>query len=139
MNSVPQYPDSNAMSAMIAMLMPILIIGLIIGVFSLICYWKVYTKAGKPGWACLVPFYNLIVLLQIAGKPWWWLLLMFIPFVNIILIIMVMHSLSLAFGKGAGFTVGLIFLTPIFMAILAFGSATYKGPGGDDGAVPAFA
>ena len=67
--------------------------------------WTIFSKAGKPGWAALVPIYNIIVLLDIVGKPWWWLLLMFIPIVNFVVIIMIYHNLSLSFGKGAGFTV----------------------------------
>ena len=92
--------------------------------------WKVFTKAGKPGWAAIVPIYNLIVLLEIVGKPTWWLLLLLIPCVNLIIFIMVYHRLSLSFGKDVGFTIGLILLGFIFMPILAFGDAQYVGPGG---------
>ena len=92
--------------------------------------WKVFEKAGKPGWAAIVPIYNLIVLLEIVGKPAWWFLLMLIPCVNLIILIMVYHRLSLSFGKDAGFTVGLILLGFIFLPILGFGDAQYQGPGG---------
>ena len=91
--------------------------------------WTIFSKAGKPGWASIVPIYNLIVLLEIVGKPWWWLLLMLIPIVNIVILIIVWHNLSLSFGKGGGFTVGLILLGIIFLPILAFGDAKYVGPG----------
>jgi hypothetical protein len=132
--------DSNAMAGtMMQMMGTILIIVLVAMVFFVICYWKIYTKAGKPGWACIVPIYGTIVLLEIVGKPWWWLFLFFIPFVGLIFAIIMVHNLSLSFGKGAGFTLGLLFLSPIFIPILAFGSAEYKGPGGNDGVVPAFA
>jgi len=103
---------------------------LVIGVLMIASLWTIFTKAGKPGWACIIPIYNLIVLLEIVGKPWWWLLLMLIPVVNIVIAIMVYHQLSLSFGKDAGFTVGLVLLGIIFFPILAFGSATYLGPGG---------
>ena len=93
--------------------------------------WTIFSKAGKPGWAALVPIYNLIVLLDIVGKPWWWLLLMFIPIVNFVVIIMIYHNLSLSFGKGAGFTVGLILLGIVFFPILAFGDAEYVGTNGN--------
>jgi hypothetical protein len=93
--------------------------------------WTIFSKAGKPGWAALVPIYNLIVLLDIVGKPWWWLLLMCIPLVNFVILIMVYHNLSLAFGKGAGFTVGLILLGIIFFPLLAFGDAEYVGTNGN--------
>lgn len=93
--------------------------------------WTIFSKAGKPGWAAIVPIYNFIVLLEIVGKPWWWLLLMLIPIVNLVILIIVYHKLSLSFGKGAGFTVGLILLGIIFLPILAFGDAKYVGPGGN--------
>ena len=96
-----------------------------LGIFVIACYWKIFTKAGKPGWACIIPIYNLIILLEIVNKPWWWLLLMLIPLVNIVIYIMVVHRLSLSFGKGAGFTLGLIFLSIIFVPILAFDNSTY--------------
>ena len=91
--------------------------------------WTIFSKAGKPGWASIVPIYNLIVLLEIVGKPWWWLFLMLIPIVNIVILIIVYHNLSLSFGKGGGFTVGLILLGIIFLPILAFGDAKYVGSG----------
>jgi hypothetical protein len=89
--------------------------------------WKVFTKAGKPGWACLIPLYNLYVMLQIAGKPGWWLILFFIPLVNLIIIIMVSIGMAERFGKGAGFGLGLAFLGLIFYPILGFGDAQYQG------------
>lgn len=92
--------------------------------------WTIFSKAGKPGWAAIVPIYNVIVLLEIVGKPWWWLLLMCIPIVNIVLLIIVIHRLSLSFGHEVGFTLGLIFLGIIFYPILGFGSSKYIGPAG---------
>jgi hypothetical protein len=96
-----------------------------IGIFIAACCWKIFTKAGKPGWACLVPIYNIIVLLEIVNKPWWWLLLMCIPIVGLIIYIMVIHRVSLSFGKGAGFTLGLLFISIVFVPILAFDNSTY--------------
>lgn len=72
--------------------------------------WKIFEKAGKPGWASLVPVYSFVVLLRIVGKPWWWSLLLFIPGVNVIIFIMVIHRVSLSFGKDNAFTAGLILL-----------------------------
>ena len=92
--------------------------------------WIIYQKAKKPGWACIVPIYNIIVLLEIVGKPWWWLLLMLIPIVNIVFAVWMINLLSKSFGKNEGFTIGLIFLSIIFYPILAFGDAKYKGPAG---------
>ena len=90
--------------------------------------WKVFVKAGKPGWACIVPIYNLIVLLEIAGRPIWWFVLMFIPIANLVVAIIVSIDVAKAFGKGTGFGIGLAFLGFIFYPILGFGDATYKGP-----------
>jgi hypothetical protein len=97
-------------------------------VFYIAAMWKVFTKAGQPGWAAIVPIYNLVVLVQIAGKPVWWVLLMLIPFVNIIVAVMVWHGISTNFGKGVGFTLGLLFLGFIFIPILAWGDSQYLGP-----------
>jgi Family of unknown function (DUF5684) len=109
--------------------------GIVIGIlylafviFLIASMWTVFTKAGKPGWAAIVPIYNIIVLLEIVGRPTWWIILMLIPIVNFIVLIIVMHNLSVSFGKGGGFTVGLILLGFVFLPILAFGDAKYVGP-----------
>jgi hypothetical protein len=95
-------------------------------VILLVSMWRIFTKAGRPGWACLVPIYNAYVELLIAGKPGWWLLLYLIPFVNVFIAIIVTVALCEKFGKGGGFAAGMIFLPFIFYPILAFGDATYK-------------
>jgi hypothetical protein len=106
----------------------------VVVVFYIATMWVVYTKAGKPGWASIIPIYNAVVLHQMVGKPVWWVLLYFIPIVNIVIAIIVTHALSLSFGKGTGFTVGLILLGFIFYPILAWGDARYLGPvGGSPG------
>ena len=107
-----------------------IVIYIAIIVLMIASQWVIYQKAKKPGWACIVPIYNVIVLLEIVGKPWWWLLLMLIPFVNIVLGIWVINLLAKSFGKTEGFTVGLILLSIVFYPILAFGDAKYKGPAG---------
>ena len=107
---------------------PIILI-LAIVVFLIITEWRIFEKAGQPGWACIVPIYNIIILLAIAGKPWWWIFLMCIPFAGIIFTIIVYHNISLNFGKDAGFTVGIVLLPIVFLPILAFGDAKYKGKG----------
>jgi hypothetical protein len=104
------------------------VIGLVIGLLGLIAMWKIYTKAGKPGWAVLIPIYNLYILLEIVGRPWWWLLLFFVPLVNVVVAVLIPFDLAKSFGKGAGFGLGLIFLNMIFILILGFGSAEYVGP-----------
>jgi hypothetical protein len=93
---------------------------------TVVAHWKIFTKAGQPGWASIIPIYNMVVLLTIVKKPIWWIILAFIPVVNVIIAIIVTHELSKSFGKGVGFTVGLILLPFIFFPILAFGKATYR-------------
>lgn len=110
--------DSNPVSLI---LMLVLIVIIIAG------YWKMFEKAGEPGWAAIVPIYNVIVLCRMAGKPEWWFLLLFIPIVNMIIGIIVTVALAEKFGKGVGFALGMIFLGFIFIPILGFGSAQYQG------------
>jgi len=125
------------MGSLIALTVILVLIGLAVGILMIVSYWIVYTKAGKPGWAILIPIYNIIVLLEIVGKPWWWIFLLLIPIVNIVIGIIVIHRVSLSFGKDVGFTLGLIFLSVIFWPILAFSKAKYLGSGGVPPAPPA--
>jgi hypothetical protein len=89
--------------------------------------WKVFAKAGKPGWAAIVPIYNTIVLLEIVGKPLWWIILFMIPCTAPIVAIIVAFEVANVFGRGVGTGIGLIILPFIFYPILAFGSAKYQG------------
>ena len=108
----------------------VIIVYLAIIVLEFVSFWKIFEKAGQPGWAGIVPFYNWYVMLKIVGRPGWWFILFLVPVVNIVVLIMVYNDLSKSFGKSGGFTVGLIFLGFIFFPILAFGDATYRGPAG---------
>ena len=90
-------------------------------------WWMMFEKAGEAGWKSIIPIYNIIVLLKIVGREWWWVLLMLIPFVGFVIWIIVALDLAKVFGRGTGFAIGLMFLTPIFSLILGFGSDTYKG------------
>lgn len=103
---------------------------LIICVLLIVAMWKLFTKAGEAGWKSIIPFLNTYTLFKIAWGNGWLFLLGFIPIVNVIIQIMLMVKLAHAYGKGAGFAIGLIFLTPIFYLILGFGSAQYVGPNG---------
>jgi hypothetical protein len=87
--------------------------------------WKVFMKAGQPGWGCIIPIFNLYCLTKIAGKPGWWLLLYFIPFVNVVILLLTSLGVSRNFGKSDAFAVGLFFLPFIFYPILGFGDASY--------------
>lgn len=90
--------------------------------------WKTFEKAGEPGWAAIIPVYNTLTLLRIVDKPWWWVFLMLIPYVNIVILVWVMNLLGKRFGKTEGFTVGLFFLPFIFYPRLAWGAATFQRP-----------
>jgi hypothetical protein len=104
------------------------IIGLLIAVVLIVAMWKLFTKAGQPGWASIIPIYNIYIWCKIVGRPWWWILLMLIPLVNFIICIILCIDLAKSFGKGVGFGLGLALLGIIFFPILGFGSAQYQGP-----------
>ncbi|HET6879278.1 MAG TPA: DUF5684 domain-containing protein [Pirellulales bacterium] len=106
----------------------VLLIDLVIIVGTVAGLWKIFAKAGKPGWAALIPIYNAVVMLEIIGKPIWWIILLLIPCVNIIIGILLAVELAKCFGKGGGFAAGMIFLPFIFYPILGFGDARYRGP-----------
>ncbi len=93
-----------------------------------------FKKAGQPVWAAFVPIVNYYYLLKIAGRPGWWLILYFVPCVNIIILIIVLNDLSKSFGHGVGFTIGLIFLSIIFFLILSYDSKPYLAPAAASGA-----
>ena len=105
-----------------------IIFGLLVALLLIVAMWKVFTKAGQPGWASIIPIYNLYIWCKIVGRPWWWILLMLIPFVNFIICIILCIDLAKSFGKGVGFGIGLALLGIIFFPILGFGSAQYQGP-----------
>jgi hypothetical protein len=117
-----------ASEGIFAVLGAFVIVYLVILVLMVVSFWKIFEKAGKPGWAAIVPIYNLIVFLEIVNKPVWWLVLLLIPIVNIVILIMLTHRLSLSFGQGVGFTILLIFVGIIGYPVLAFGDYKYVGP-----------
>jgi hypothetical protein len=90
--------------------------------------WKVFTKAGQPGWASIIPIFNVYIWCKIVGRPGWWVILLLIPFVNFIIGIILSIDLAKSFGKGVGFGLGLALLGFIFWPILGFGSAQYQRP-----------
>ncbi len=104
------------------------IIYLAVIVLTIVGMWKVFVKAGQPGWASIIPIYNVIVFLQIVGKPLWWIILMFIPLVGLIVCVLVSIAVSERFGKSTGFGIGLFFLPFVFYPILGFGDAQYSAP-----------
>lgn len=107
----------------------LILVYLAVIVLEIAAIWCVFAKAGQPGWAAIVPIYNMVVMMRVAGRPGWWVILSFIPFVNFVIGIIVLIDVARAFGKGVGFAIGMLFLSFIFFPILGFGSARYLGPG----------
>lgn len=108
-----------------------LLVGVVLLALLMVAVWRVFAKAGQPGWASLVPVYNLLVLLRIAGRPGWWILLCFIPLINLVVGVIALVGVARRFGKGTGFGIGLVFLPLVFYPILGFGSSVCA-----DGAPP---
>ncbi|HYV95190.1 MAG TPA: DUF5684 domain-containing protein [Chitinophagales bacterium] len=105
----------------------IVVIYIAVIVMMFAALWRIFEKAGQPGWAAIVPIYNLLIELRIIHKPWWWILMFLIPLVNIIFAIWMVNLISKSFGKDEGFTIGLLLLPFVFYPILAWGKATYQG------------
>ena len=127
-------PSTTLVAAIASIFSTVAIFSLIWYILIVIAQWKIFTKAGEAGWKCLIPIYNFIILFKISGlSPWLVLvyLLGFIPVVGsiicLVISIILWYKLSCSFGHGAGYTVGLIFLNPIFLMILGFGSSEYVG------------
>src|ERR1700733_9034288 len=96
-------------------------VGLAVGLLMISAMWKVFTKAGQPGWGVLVPVYNIMIMLKLTGKPAWWLALLFVPLANFVVMIMIVLALAKSFGKSTGFGLGMLFFGFIFYPILGFG------------------
>src|SRR3989344_1873252 len=138
--SLPTQQGPSALLGVLAVGLPFLlavffIVWLAFAILMIASAWRVYTKAGQPGWAAIIPIYNVIVLLEIVERPIWWIIFMFIPIANIVVAIILAHRLAVVFGHGVGFTLGLMFLSPIFYPILAFGKSVYQ-PAGTSPVVP---
>ena len=98
----------------------------VVAVIEIAAIWRIFVKAGQPGWASIVPIYNVVLLLRITGKPTWWVILMLVPLVNIVIAIIETVALAKVFGKGGGYAIGLIFLPFVFLPMLAWGDAQYQ-------------
>lgn len=101
------------------------IIYLVLVIVAIVGMWKAFAKTGAPGWGAIVPIYNVYLMTKMADKPGWWVVLAFIPLVNIIVLIIISIEIAKGFNKGAGFGVGMAFLSFIFWPILGFGSAQW--------------
>ncbi|MFK7760131.1 MAG: DUF5684 domain-containing protein [Phycisphaerales bacterium] len=104
------------------------LIYLVIIIVVIAGFWKMFVKAGQPGWAAIIPIYNTYIMCKIAGRPGWWVILLLIPYLNFIFLIILMLDLAKSFAKGIGFAIGMILLSFIFIPILGFGDAEYQGP-----------
>lgn len=113
----------GAIAGLIMMVIQLAILGVVIA-----GAWKVFVKAGQPGWAAIVPFYNQYVLTQIVGRPILWFVLMLVPCVNIVALFLITQDLAKSFGKSSGYGIGLFLLSPIFLPMLGFSDAQYSGP-----------
>ncbi len=127
-SSYSEMMDPAMTGAMAGFMTIYYIVILAIAIVNIIGMWKMFDKAGKPGWAALIPFYNNYCLFDMAWGNGWMFLLLLVPCVNYIFLIILAFKLSSAFGRGVGFGFGLLFLTPIFYMILGFGDAEYIGP-----------
>jgi len=112
--TIPFLDGSNDLISLVALIL--VIAGL----------WKMFTKAGKPGWAAIIPIYNVIVLFEIAGRPIWWIIWLLVPVVNLVVMFIVLLDVARKFGKGTGTALGLLFLPFFFFFSLGFGSAQYR-------------
>ena len=104
------------------------IISLALSVLMIVAYWRIFEKAGEAGWKSLIPIYSQWIMFKIAFGSGLYMLLMFVPVVNFVISIMYIFKFASAYGKGIGFGLGLLFLSPIFILLLAFGDAEYVGP-----------
>ena len=119
---------STTMQAAMPMMIVSVIIELVIAVYIIFITWRVFEKAGRKGWESIIPFYNIYVAFTIAGLEWWYLILMFVPCVNIYVAVHLSIELAHRFNKSTAFGFGLLFLNPIFMSILAFEKDTVYTP-----------
>ncbi|MFN6107562.1 MAG: DUF5684 domain-containing protein [Planctomycetaceae bacterium] len=103
-----------------------LLFNLLVVVGVLVGMWKVFVKANKPGWAALVPIYNLFVLAEVGGKPSWWASWLFVPLVNLIVFVVICMGVAKNFGKNELYGIGLALLGFIFFPLLGFGNARYR-------------
>lgn len=105
-----------------------MVVVLAIAVISLVGMWKIFVKAGKPGWGAIIPIYNLYCLYEMSFGTGWLFLLSFVPCVNAVMMIVMWIKLGQAFGKSAAFGIGILFFPFVFLPMLGFGDAQFVGP-----------
>ncbi|QNL50658.1 hypothetical protein H8S90_03390 [Olivibacter sp. SDN3] len=122
------YGDSMSSGLLAGIGVVGMLIYLAIIVLTVAGLWKMFEKAGKPGWAAIIPIYNVIIMLEIVGKPLWWIIGLFIPCVNVVVLIWVTNLLMKSFGKDTVYTVLVILFPFIIYPMIGFGSDQYQGP-----------
>lgn len=128
----PQTASTAAAGGMVLILGIVYLVVLILAIVSL---WRIFTKANEAGWKSIVPIYNYITLLKIVGRPWWWILGLIIPIVQLVVLVIVSLDLAKSFGKSEVFGIfGLFLFGIVGYPMLAFGSAKYVGPSGKSSA-----
>jgi hypothetical protein len=105
-----------------------LLVVIAVFLFYLIAGWRLFSKAGVPGWGVTIPIYNIYLWCKIAGRPGWWVLLFIVPVVNVIVHLIVSLDVAKSFARSDAFGVGLWLLGFIFVPILGYGASTYVGP-----------
>ena len=122
--------DGGGGGAGIVVLLFFLVFVVVFALLPIAGLWKIFTKAGEPGWAAIIPIYNVYLMLKIGDNEWWWLLVLFVPIVQLYASFKIFNGVSKAFGRGVGFTLGMWFLSFIFLPLLGFGDYHYQGVGG---------
>ncbi len=105
----------------------LIILWIVMTVVLIVANWKIFTKAGKPGWAILIPIYNIIVMMQIIKKPLWWVIMLFIPIVNVVFGILIVYNMVLKFSQPGWHVILALFVGIIYYPYLAFSKAEYQG------------
>jgi hypothetical protein len=123
-------PTDSVIAGFVLVWLVGMLIGLAVIVVVVAARWRLYQKAGRSGWESIIPFYSSYVLYDIVMGNGILFLLGWIPIVNYVMYIILDVNLAKAYGKDVGYMLGLIFLNPIFMCMLAFGEAEYVGPQG---------
>ena len=112
---------SGLTGAIVAMGLFFWILSMALSILMIVSLWKIFKKAGKPGWASIIPIYNIYIMCEIAEKEWWYVLLSFVPFASIYAMIVLYNGMAKRFGKSGGFVAGMILLPVVFFPMLAFG------------------
>lgn len=120
--SIPLVPLQGGGGGIVGLLFPLLIFAVVVAGM-----WKAFEKAGEPGWAAIIPIFNVYKIIQISGNDWWWLILFFLPILNFIALIKISIDVAKMFGQGLGFGLGLAFLSFVFWPLLGFGDYQYQG------------